>query len=44
MNINWVLADQVVLDPTVDIDAMKAIGSFWGSWRTWRAYGTDNVI
>lgn len=44
MNINWVLADSVILDPTQDIDALKNIGALWGSWCTWRAYQTDNVI
>jgi hypothetical protein len=23
---------------------MKQGGAFWGSWKTWRAYNTDNVI
>lgn len=44
MNISWVLADSAVLDPTQDIDSLKRLGAFWGSWRTWRAYQTDNVI
>jgi hypothetical protein len=44
MNINWVLANQVDLDPTVDLAKLKSIGSLWGSWRTWRACQTDNVI
>ena len=44
MNISWVLADNVVLDPTQELEPLKHIGSFWGSWRTWRAYQTDNVI
>jgi hypothetical protein len=44
MNINWVLADNVVVDPTVDITRMKEAGAFWGSWRTWRGYTTDNVV
>jgi hypothetical protein len=44
MNIQWVLADNLVLDPTIDIMRMKRGGAFWGSWRTWRAYNTDNVI
>ena len=44
MNISWVLADDIVLDPTVNIDQLKKIGSLWGSWRTWRACQTDNVI
>jgi hypothetical protein len=44
MNINWVLSNRVVIDPTVDIDRMKELGSFWGGWKTWRACQTDNVI
>lgn len=44
MNISWVLADAVVLDPTHNVDVYKKIGPFWGSWRTWRGCQTDNVI
>lgn len=44
MNINLVLANGIDLDPGVDIARLKNIGSFWGSWRTWRGYQTDNVI
>ena len=44
MNIKWVLADDLILDPTIDINRMKKIGTFWGSWKTWRAYNTDNVV
>ena len=44
MNISWVLADNLVLDPLADLRQMKNIGSMWGSWRTWRACSTDNVI
>jgi len=44
MNISWVLADGVDLDPTQNIDDLKKIGPLWGSWRSWRAYQTDNVI
>jgi hypothetical protein len=44
MNIAWVLADDVILDPVVNIDTVKATGPLWGSWRTWRAYTTDNVV
>ena len=43
-NINWVLANHVDLEPTVDLTRLKSIGSLWGSWRTWRACQTDNVI
>lgn len=44
MNIQWVLADNLILDPTADMTKMKEAGAFWGSWKTWRAYNTDNVI
>jgi len=44
MNVSWVLADSAVIDLTQDLAQLKNIGSFWGSWRTWRAYTTDNVI
>lgn len=44
MNISWVLADTVEMDPTQSIDDLKRLGPVWGSWRTWRAYQTDNVI
>ena len=44
MRITWVLADATELDPTQNMSELKLIGSTWGSWRTWRAYGTDNVI
>lgn len=44
MNVNWVLANSYVPDPTVDLAALKSCGAFWGSWQTWRASGTDNVI
>lgn len=44
MNISWVLSDSVLLDPTLDITPLKNIGSFWGSWSTWRSCQTDNVI
>jgi hypothetical protein len=44
MNISWVLADNVEIDPTQSIDALKRLGPIWGSWKTWRAYQTDNVV
>jgi hypothetical protein len=42
--ISWVLSDSAMLDPTQNINDLKKIGVFWGSWKTWRAYQTDNVI
>lgn len=44
MNINWVLANDLFLDPSINVENLKNTGSFWGSWSTWRAYSTDNVI
>jgi hypothetical protein len=44
MNINWVVANNYLLDPTIDIDKIKSCGSVWGGWQTWRSCGTDNVI
>ena len=32
------------MDPTQSVAALKKLGPIWGSWRTWRAYQTDNVI
>ena len=44
MNVSWVLADTLILDPSVDMSAIKAIGPLGGSWRTWRGCSTDNLI
>jgi len=44
MKISWVLADNVIIDPTVDISALKNIGPLWGGWKTWRSCSTDNVV
>jgi hypothetical protein len=44
MNINWVLANGYIPDPTINLDQLKSCGAFWGGWGTWRACGTDNVI
>lgn len=44
MKISWIFGDTVDLDPVVDIQKLKNIGCFWGSWRTWRSYQIDNVV
>ena len=44
MNINWILANDYVPDPTIDLGQLKTCGAFWGGWQTWRACGTDTVI
>ena len=44
MRINWIIASGYQLDPTPDPDQLKSIGPIWGSWQTWRACATDNVI
>lgn len=44
MKISWVISSSFVLDPLIKIEDLKNIGSFWGSYRTWRSNSTDNVI
>ena len=44
MRINWVLADNVEINPAIDVERLKGLGPIWGGWRTWRSYGTDNVV
>lgn len=44
MRVAWAVAANYSLDPAQDTDRLKAIGPIWGSWRTWRACATDNVI
>lgn len=44
MKISWVLSDSVQLDPMQNVDDLKQLGALWGSWCTWRACATDNVI
>lgn len=44
MKVNWVVSNNIILDPAVDIDTLKDVGSFWGSWKSWRSCQTDNVI
>lgn len=44
MKITWVLADVAEVNPAIDIERLKSIGPFWGGWRTWRSYNTDNVV
>lgn len=44
MKITWVLADTAEVNPAIEIERLKNIGPFWGGWRTWRSYNTDNVI
>lgn len=44
MRITWALSDSAQLDPTIDVVKLKNVGPFWGSWKTWRAWSTDNVV
>lgn len=44
MKISWVIAADYRMDPTVDINQLKSVGPIWGSWQTWRACSTDNVV
>lgn len=44
MRINCVFSSTYSIDPGVDIDELKSVGSTWGSWKSWRSCSTDNVI
>lgn len=44
MQLAWVFQSNYQLDPGLDLDTVKSVGPFWGSWKTWRSCGTDNVI
>lgn len=44
MNIAWVVSTSTQLNPTIDINRLKVLGSLWGGWQTWRTCQTDNVI
>jgi len=44
MRINWVFASFWIPDVTIDMDGVKNTGPSWGSWKSWRACSTDNVI
>ena len=44
MKISWVLSDSASFDPEINLEQLKNIGPFWGSWQTWRGCATDNVI
>ena len=44
MRINWIVASDMVLDPAISADDLKTVGPIWGSWKSWRGCGNDNVI
>lgn len=44
MRVSWVVAQGHPLDQHVNIDLVRSIGPLWGSWQTWRAWSTDNVV
>ena len=44
MRTNWVFSAKHSIGPEHDINTIKNIGATWGSWKSWRACGTDNVI
>ena len=44
MNIAWLFAENTLLPPATDVQAIKNVAPIWGSWRTQRGYQTDNVI
>ena len=44
MRVSWVAAASYQFDAALDVDRIKAVGPIWGSWQSWRACATDNVI
>jgi len=44
MRISTIYAAAFVRPPDLDTETIKQIGATWGSWKTWRACATDNVI
>lgn len=44
MRINWIYSSNYSPPLTIDLDVIKSVGPSWGSWKSWRACGTDNVI
>jgi hypothetical protein len=44
MKISWVLSNSASINPAINLERLKNVGPFWGGWRTWRSYTTDNVV
>ena len=44
MQVTWVFSAGYSPGPEVDLSAAKGVGPTWGSWKSWRACNTDNVI
>lgn len=44
MNISWVFGDDVRIENSRDLTAIKSIGPTWGGWRSWRYTNSDNVV
>ena len=44
MRVHWAVAAGYAIDPGLDLEQLKSVGPIWGSWKTWRSCGTDNVI
>jgi hypothetical protein len=44
MKIAWVFSENIDLALTVSISELRRSVPAWGSWKTWRGYGTDNVV
>ena len=44
MKIAWCFASGTQIDPAIEIEQIKKIGSSWGSWNTWRGCETENIV
>ena len=44
MRVNWIFGADWTPRSDIDMDRVRDIAPSWGSWRSWRACGTANVI
>ena len=44
MKIAWLFSENTDLGPQVNVKELHNLAPIWGGWRTWRGYGTDNVV
>lgn len=44
MRVNWIFSAVYNPAPEIDLERIKSIGPTWGSYKSWRACQSDNVI
>jgi hypothetical protein len=43
MRVSWIIGDTFT-NKKIKKEQLKEIGPTWGGWKTWRSWGTDNVL